>query len=118
MQQTGFLSLPFHRVYFTDGSVHQENLPDKRFKIPLGMRANCFLGDQIILRTSYRYYTDDWGLKSNTVSIETPVKISPFASVSPFYRFYSQTGTPKSPGSFIPLQKKVYALLPFCFRYK
>ncbi|MET3537177.1 DUF3570 domain-containing protein [Chryseobacterium limigenitum] len=93
VQQTGYLSLPFHRVYFTDNSVHQEALPDKRFKIPLGVRANYFLGDKIILRTYYRFYTDDWGLKSNTLSIETPVKISPFISVSPFYRYYSQTGT-------------------------
>ncbi|MDN5478747.1 MAG: DUF3570 domain-containing protein [Chryseobacterium sp.] len=93
VQQTGFLSLPFHRVYFTDNSVHQEALPDKRFKLPLGIRANYFLGDKVILRAYYRYYTDDWGLKSNTFSLETPVKISPFVSVSPFYRYYTQTGT-------------------------
>lgn len=93
VQQTGYLSLPFHRVYFTDHSVHQDALPDKKFKIPLGVRANYFLGDKIILRTYYRFYTDDWGLKSNTLSIETPVKISPFISISPFYRYYSQTGT-------------------------
>jgi hypothetical protein len=93
VQQTGFLSLPFHRVYFTDGSVHQETLPDKRFKLPLGVRANYFLGDRFILRTYYRYYTDSWGIRSNTFNIETPVKISPFISVSPFYRYYSQKGT-------------------------
>jgi hypothetical protein len=92
VQQTGYLSLPFHRVYFTDGSVHQEALPDKRFKLPLGLRANYFFGDKVILRAYYRYYTDDWGLRSNTISLETPVKISPFVSVSPFYRYYSQTG--------------------------
>ena len=92
IQQTGYLSLPFHRVYFTDGSVHQEALPDKRFKLPLGLRANYFFGDKLIVRAYYRYYTDDWGLKSNTINIETPVKISPFVSVSPFYRYYSQTG--------------------------
>ena len=91
VQQTGYLSLPFHRVYFNDNSVHQETLPDKRFKIPLGVRANYFFGDKVILRAYYRYYTDDWGLKSNTFSLETPVKISPFVSVSPFYRYYSQT---------------------------
>ncbi|WP_343658345.1 DUF3570 domain-containing protein [Chryseobacterium sp.] len=93
VQQTGFLSLPFHRVYFTDGSVHQEALPDKRFKLPLGVRANYFLGDRFIFRTYYRYYTDSWGVRSNTFNIETPVKISPFVSVSPFYRYYSQKGT-------------------------
>lgn len=93
VQQTGYLSLPFHRVYFTDASVHQEKLPDKRFKLPLGFRANYFLGDKVIFRTYYRFYTDDWGLKSHTINIETPVKISPFVSVSPFYRYYTQTGT-------------------------
>ena len=93
VQQTGYLSLPFHRVYFKDSSVHQELLPDKRLKIPVAIRANYFLGDQFILRTYYRYYTDDWGLKSHTINIETPIKISPFVSVSPFYRYYSQTGT-------------------------
>jgi hypothetical protein len=92
VQQTGYLSLPFHRVYFKDGSVHQEALPAKRFKLPLGVRANYFFGDKLIVKAYYRYYTDDWGLKSNTMNIETPVKISPFVSVSPFYRYYSQTG--------------------------
>ncbi|WP_164112156.1 MULTISPECIES: DUF3570 domain-containing protein [Sphingobacterium] len=91
VQQNGYLSLPFHRVYFTDGTVHQEALPDKRFKIPLGIRANYFLGDKFILRSYYRYYTDDWGIKSHTISLETPIKLSPFVSVSPFYRFYRQT---------------------------
>jgi Protein of unknown function (DUF3570) len=91
VQQTGYLSLPFHRVYFKDGSVHQENLPDKRFKLPFGFRANYFLGDRIIIKAYYRYYTDNWGLKSNTVNLEVPVKITPFISVSPFYRFYNQT---------------------------
>ncbi|KQT18471.1 hypothetical protein ASG31_07055 [Chryseobacterium sp. Leaf404] len=91
VQQTGYLSLPFHRVYFKDSSVHQEALPDKRFKIPVGFRANYFLGDRLVVRAYYRYYTDNWGLKSNTVSLETPVKISPFVSVTPFYRYYKQT---------------------------
>ena len=59
--QNGYLGLPFHRVYFTDGSVHVENLPGSRLKIPVGLRLNYFLGDKIILRSYYRYYTDDWG---------------------------------------------------------
>lgn len=89
--QNGYLGLPFHRVYFTDGSVHIENLPDKRLKIPLAVRASYFLGDNIILRGYYRYYTDDWGLKSHTADIEMPVKLSTVFSLSPFYRYYTQT---------------------------
>lgn len=91
VQQQGFLSLPFYRVYFKDGSVHQEKLPDSRLKVPLGFRVNYFPGDRIIIRTYYRFYKDDWGITSHTASLELPVKITPFFSISPFYRFYSQT---------------------------
>lgn len=91
VQQKGYLSLPFHRVYFKDGSVHQENLPNSRFKIPLGFRANYFIGDQFIVKTYYRYYTDNWGLKSHSADLEVPIKINAFFSLSPFYRYYTQT---------------------------
>jgi hypothetical protein len=91
VQQQGYLSLPFHRVHFSDGTVRQENLPSSRFKIPLGFRANYFLGDKFIVKTYYRFYTDDWGLTSHTANLEVPVKITPFLSISPFYRFYNQT---------------------------
>jgi hypothetical protein len=91
VQQNGFLSLPFYRVYFKDGSVHQERLPDSRFKLPVAARLNYFAGDNIIIRTYYRYYLDDWGLRAHTAMLEVPVKITPFSSISPFYRYYQQT---------------------------
>ena len=89
--QQGYLSLPFHRVYFNDGSVHQENLPGNRLKVPLAVRASYFLGDNVIIRAYYRYYSDDWKLTSHTADIEVPVKLSPFFSLSPFYRYYTQS---------------------------
>jgi hypothetical protein len=89
--QQGYLGLPFHRVYFDDGTVHQENLPDNRLKIPLAIRASYFLGDNFIVRAYYRYYTDDWKIQAHTAEIEIPVKISTFISASPFYRYYSQS---------------------------
>lgn len=89
--QKGYLSLPFNRVYFSDASHDIETLPDSRFKIPVGLRVNYFMGDRFIIRSFYRYYQDDWGLKAHTLSVETPVKITPFISVSPFYRYYKQT---------------------------
>lgn len=91
ISQQGYLSLPFHRVYFNDGSVHQENLPGNRLKVPLGVRASYFLGDNVIIRAYYRYYTDDWKLTSHTADLEIPVKLSPFFSISPFYRYYTQS---------------------------
>jgi hypothetical protein len=89
--QSGYLSLPFHRVYFSNQKDTIEKLPSSRFKLPLGFRANYFLGDNIILRSYYRYYLDNWGSKSNTANLEITYKVSPFLSISPFYRYYTQS---------------------------
>lgn len=89
--QSGYLGLPFHRVYFNTGKDTVENLPSQRVKFPIGIRVNYFLGDNIILRAYYRFYIDNWGLTSHTASLEVPIKITPFFSISPFYRYYVQT---------------------------
>jgi hypothetical protein len=89
--QQGYLGLPFHRVYFANNSVHVENLPSTRLKIPLGIRANYFIGDKFILRTWYRNYHDSWGISSNTMQVETVLKLTPFLSITPFWRFYQQS---------------------------
>lgn len=90
--QKGLLATKYQRVYFTDGNERVENLPNERFKVPIGIRANYFMGSRVILRTFYRYYQDNWGLRAHTAEIELPVKITPFFSVSPYYRFYTQNG--------------------------
>lgn len=90
--QNGYLATPFHRIYFTNGSEGIEELPGSRFKIPIGMRLNYFLGDKFVIRSYYRFYHDDWGLTAHTASVEIPVKITPNFSVSPFYRYYTQNG--------------------------
>ncbi len=91
--QNGYLGLPFHRVYFTDGTEKVENLPSTRTKLPVGVRLNYFTGDKVIFRTYYRYYIDDWGLSAHTASIEIPYKFSSFFSIAPFFRYYSQTAS-------------------------
>jgi hypothetical protein len=91
--QHGLLATKYQRSYFTNGTVKSENLPDNRFKLPIGLRLNYFLNDQFIIRTFYRYYQDDWGLKAHTAELEIPTKISPFFSISPFYRYNNQSGT-------------------------
>lgn len=92
ISQSGYLGLPFHRVYFDDSSVHVEKLPDTRLKIPVAVRAAYFVGDSFIIRGYYRFYTDDWGLNSHTADIEVPIKLSTVFSLSPFYRYYTQSG--------------------------
>lgn len=91
--QQGLLATKFNRVYFNDAlaTVKSEKLPDTRFKIPVGVRANYFLGDNIVLRSFYRYYWDNWNVNSHTISFEPSYKLSAFSSISVPYRFYTQT---------------------------
>jgi hypothetical protein len=91
--QHGLLATKYQRDYFTDGSERVENLPNSRYKLPIGLRFNYFLDDRFIIRTFYRYYMDNWGIRAHTAEIEVPVKLTSFVSVSPFYRYNTQTGT-------------------------
>ena len=115
LYQEGLLSTPYHRMYFADKANYYigqaryipiydtagnkgifrladdvERLPGTRFKLPLGARLNYYLNDFMVLRTYYRFYTDDWGLHSHTASIEVPVKLNRSFTIYPMYRFYTQ----------------------------
>ncbi len=89
--QSGLLATRYQRVFFKNGGLATESLPDTRLKIPIGLRANYFAGDKLILRSFYRYYQDDWGVRAHTIDLEAPYKIGSFFSISPFYRYYRQT---------------------------
>ncbi|MBK0378680.1 DUF3570 domain-containing protein [Mucilaginibacter segetis] len=91
--QHGLLATKYQRDYFTDGSERVENLPDNRYKLPIGLRLNYFLDDHFIVRAFYRYYMDNWGIRAHTAELEVPVKLTSFVSVSPFYRYSTQNGT-------------------------
>jgi Protein of unknown function (DUF3570) len=89
--QEGLLSTPYHRVFFSDNTKTVEKLPGSRFKLPIGLRASYFFGDNSIVRAFYRYYMDNWGMTAHTVNLEGSYKITPFISISPYYRLNSQT---------------------------
>jgi len=116
VQQSGWLANPMQRVYFKDkenfyvGNPNQiphytnpgvkdifmlgddiERLPDTRLKLPVGARVNHYFNESITLRTYYRFYSDDWGVKSHTLQIETPIKFGRYLTIIPSYRNYSQT---------------------------
>ncbi len=101
VSQNGLLSTPFQRVYFGDRNDFfiddfqladaVEMLPDTRFKIPLGGRLNYYMSDIFVLRSYYRFYSDNWGVTSHTASLEVPIKVSSSFTVYPTYRYYTQT---------------------------
>jgi Protein of unknown function (DUF3570) len=115
LQQQGLLSTPYHRIYFADkanfyigqaqfiteyesennAGVYKladdiERLPDSRFKLPIGARLNYYINERFVLRTFYRYYSDNWDIQSHTANIELPIKLSDRFTFFPLYRFYTQ----------------------------
>jgi hypothetical protein len=118
LKQQGLLSTPYHRIYFADknnffigqsqfipnyespdnNGVYKladdiERLPNTRFKIPIGTRINYYINEFLILRTYYRYYSDDWNIHAHTANIELPVKLSDKFTVFPSFRYYKQTAS-------------------------
>ncbi|MEQ8237992.1 MAG: DUF3570 domain-containing protein [Cyclobacteriaceae bacterium] len=93
VKMSGLLSTPFHRVYFNDLTAPDiERLPENRLKIPVGVRLNYYPIDNLILRTYYRYYWDDFGIVGHTFEIETPIKLASALTAGPFYRYHNQSG--------------------------
>ena len=115
INQKGWLANPLQRVYFSDinnfyiGNPESipiytsnenrdvfhladdiERLPSTRIKIPLGLRYNYFFSENITLRSYYRFYKDDWGVNSHTISLELPMKFLENLTFYPSYRFYTQ----------------------------
>jgi len=90
--QEGLLSTPFHRTFFIEQTEAKvENLPRTRFKLPIALKANYFAWSFLITQWTYRFYYDDFGITSHTAQIRTPVKLIPFLTFYPSYRFYRQT---------------------------
>jgi len=90
----GLLSTPFHRVYFADAAAPNiEKLPSSRLRVPLAVRLNYKPLDFMVLRTFYRYYFDDFGIRSSTAEIEVPLKIKSIFTVAPFVRYHTQTAS-------------------------
>lgn len=118
LQQQGLLSTPYHRIYFADKTnffigqpqyiANYENttntgvfkladdierLPNTRFKLPIGARINYYINEYLVLRTYYRYYSDDWDIQAHTASVELPFKLSDKFTVFPTFRYYKQTAS-------------------------
>jgi Protein of unknown function (DUF3570) len=89
--QQGLLSTTYHRVYFNDGVLKVENFPFSRWKVPVGIQLNSFIGDSYILRTYYRFYWDNFQILAHTFDLEFEIKLTPGFSLTPQARFYTQT---------------------------
>jgi hypothetical protein len=122
---SGYLSDPYKRVLFdnypyfpgTDPANPNpftgfpENRPDHKFRQVVFLSLNHnFEKLSGASEVSYRFYHDDFGILSHTVSLQWNQKAGKYLVVSPLFRFYTQTaadfyathfpGDPSDPLSF------------------
>jgi hypothetical protein len=91
--QQGLLSTPFHRIYFSDGKVGIETLPQLRQKALLGIKLNSFVGGITILKNRIDLYADDFGIRGLALENESSFKLTPFFTLSPSFRIDFQKGS-------------------------
>jgi len=74
----------------TNGIYLNESRPDSRDTNAIYWKGvvNIF-GD--VLRVSYRYFWDDWGVKSNTFDVKYRFELWSNFYIQPHYRYYTQT---------------------------
>jgi len=93
---SGYLNDPYKilsRVDPVTGSTVDnvyENRPDSRLKHALFWLTR-YNFDRDVISGSYRYFTDDWGVKSHTVDLNYNWKYSEQHYLEPRFRFYHQT---------------------------
>lgn len=74
----------------TDGVYLNEKRPDSRDTNSVYWKTVFNISGDV-LRFSYRYFWDDWGIKSNTLDIEYRFELWNNFYLQPHYRYYTQT---------------------------
>jgi hypothetical protein len=67
-----------------------ESLPDQRFRSAAVVRGRRALGSKVSIGVDYRFYFDNWGLLSHTLSPDLQWLVSERGTLSLSYRYYTQ----------------------------
>ncbi|MCB0394780.1 MAG: DUF3570 domain-containing protein [Bdellovibrionales bacterium] len=99
-QSNGYHNDPYKLVTLADGTSGStygdpvgyvyEKRPSSRVKHAIFLGSKYHLGAGV-LDTSYRYYFDDWGIKSHTIDLGWIWKVAKLWRVEPSFRYYSQS---------------------------
>lgn len=78
--------------YYSDPYKLQDNRPDQRRQSVLLARWNHhFEGLGATLRSSYRFYRDDWGVRAHTLEADWAQPLSDTLMLTPALRYYTQS---------------------------
>lgn len=115
IQQSGFLSTPFHEVIFAPtgdsptGVVVAERLPDSRVRYSLGLALNHMISRRVVQRPRLRWYQDDWNLEAQSIDYEIHFRLPMEREVwvFPIFRYHTQSGIDfyGRPGDFSSLDE-------------
>ena len=93
----GFLNNPYRSVRYADPgtalgySYEPELYPNTRTSSAAGIRAKYYLPYRAAIEAEYRYFTDTWNIKGDTVSIAYIHPMGPWTFTAK-YRYHDQTG--------------------------
>jgi len=100
---SGYLTDPYKIVSVVDGNTGapapapgggflylHEKRPDTRSRNALYWKTVYHLPEDVV-HISYRYYWDDWDIKSNTVDLTYRLQLGSHFYLEPHYRYYTQT---------------------------
>lgn len=90
--QLGYLSNPYHRVLIND-FYYKERNPVERDNLAVGLFYSLgFPGDHVSsLQCDYRFYYDNWNIRSHTVGIKFNQHLNEHLLLSLRQRFYIQS---------------------------
>jgi hypothetical protein len=95
----GYMASPYRYVGF-DGTGLCRQLaamcvmeihPHERLRTALSLNLRRAFGSMVSMGLTYRYYFDDWGLDSHTVSPDLTILIGQHGTLALNYRFYFQS---------------------------
>jgi Protein of unknown function (DUF3570) len=80
---------PYRNVYVAGTNV-PENAPNDRHREAVFVDLSQYITNRSSVKLDYRYYTDDWGVSSNTFGIKLNQYVTDDLIVRYRYRYYTQ----------------------------
>lgn len=102
-KQSGELSNPYQTIvrYFNISTssfdpvynyfIAKEKRPDSKVSSGISLDSAYKFHKNISLHGAYRFYSDDWGITSHTVTINSYIKVLPKLTFIPLIRYYTQS---------------------------
>jgi hypothetical protein len=93
LRSTGFLAQPTDSFVTAASATIYSNYPEERRGSAAAIRFITLLDDPTSLHLQYRYYRDDWHIRSDTAGIELFRDLSTTVTLSGRYRYYRQSAS-------------------------